>query len=299
MIGNSSGKSERGILLAVIWLITLLVSAMPDFLFQSISGTIPWWLFWTKEAILLVTIGVCFFIPAVKPLWKYLVVLSLLIGFFRLVSQAYTLPIWQQRFGQMAWLVDTGTIRVFMVVIAFLMMGSLILMGFKRKDFFFASGKLDAPAGRIRWLGLKEETPWTKFAPIFTAIAFLVLLIFLAFNTRVPLKLAAASLLWLPMLIFLAGINAFGEELGIRAPMLATTYPVIGKEQAMLLTAVFFGLLHLDSWPTGVIWAFETGFLGWILAKSMLETRGSLWAWIIHLVVDIPVYLFMAIARFT
>jgi membrane protease YdiL (CAAX protease family) len=194
----------------------------------------------------------------------------------------------------MAWLVGTASIRILVVVISFIMMGALLMMGLHRKDFFFTRGKLDAPAEGVKWLGLKRGTPWTKFAPLFTLIVFLILLVFLVFTTKVPLRLAATSLLWLPMFVFITGINSFGEELGIRAPMLATILPVIGKNQAMLLTAVYFGLLHLDSWPAGPIWALETGFLAWILAKSMLETRGSLWAWLIHLIVDIPVYAFMA-----
>jgi membrane protease YdiL (CAAX protease family) len=271
----SSGELRQGTsripLLIIVWGITLLVSGLGEFIFRVTSSSTPPWLFWAKEIILLVVLGISFFVSLLKPLRKY-----------------------QERFGQMAWLVGTASIRILVVVISFIMMGALLLMGLHRKDFYFTKGKLDAPADGVRWLGLKPGTPWTKFAPLFTLIVFLVLLVFLVFTTKVPLRLAATSLLWLPMFVFIAGINSFGEELGIRAPMLATIHPVIGKNQAMLLTAVYFGLLHLDSWPAGAIWALETGFLAWILAKSMLETRGSLWAWLIHLIVDIPVYAFMA-----
>jgi len=294
----SSGELRQGTsripLLIIVWGITLLVSGLGEFIFRVTSSSTPAWLFWAKEIILLVVLGISFFISLLKPLRKYLVVLILLLAAYRLVSLAYGLPVWQERFGQMAWLVGTASIRILVVVISFIMMGALLLMGLHRKDFFFTKGKLDAPADGVRWLGLKPGTPWTKIAPLFTLIVFLVLLVFLVFTTKVPLHLAATSLLWLPMFVFIAGINSFGEELGIRAPMLATIHPVIGKNQAMLLTAAYFGLLHLDSWPAGAIWALETGFLAWILAKSMLETRGSLWAWLIHLILDIPVYAFMA-----
>ena len=291
---NLRDGSCRTPLLSIIWGVTLLISGLPDFIFLTVNGAIPAWLFWVKEILLLGMIATSFLLSSLKPLRKYLIVMALLLGFYRLVSLAYSLPVWQERFGQMAWLVGTASIRILVVVIAFIMMGALLVMGLRRRDFFFTKGKLDAPADGVRWLGLKEGTPWTKFAPIFTLIVFLVLLVILVFTTKVPLRLAATSLLWLPMFVFIAGINSFGEELGIRAPMLSTIYPVIGKNQAILLTAVYFGLLHLDSWPAGAVWAFETGFLAWILAKSMLETRGSLWAWLIHLVVDIPVYAFMA-----
>ncbi len=292
--GELQHGSSRISLLIIVWGITLLVSGLGEFIFRVISGSTPSLLFWAKEVVLLVVLGISFFVSLLKPLRKYLVVLILLLAAYRLVSLAYSMPVWQERFGQMAWLVGTASIRILVVVISFIIMGALLLMGLHRKDFFFTKGKLDAPADGVRWLGLKEGTPWTKFAHLFTLIVFLVLLVILVYTTKVPLRLAATSLLWLPMFVFIAGINSFGEELGIRAPMLATIHPVIGKNQAMLLTAVYFGLLHLDSWPAGAVWAIETGFLAWILAKSMLETRGSLLAWLIHLIVDIPVYAFMA-----
>ena len=79
--------------------------------------------------------------------------------------------------------------------------------------------------------------------------------------------------------------------------MLAPVYQVIGKGQAMALTAVFFGLAHygggglLAELPNmGMI-----AFLGWWMAKSMIETRGFVWAWFIHFVNDIPVFAFLAI----
>lgn len=65
----------------------------------------------------------------------------------------------------------------------------------------------------------------------------------------------------------------------------------------MGLTAVFFGLAHyaggvpLATTPTILM----TGFLGWLMGKSMLETRGFFWAWLIHFVNDIPVFAFLAI----
>ncbi len=33
-----------------------------------------------------------------------------------------------------------------------------------------------------------------------------------------------------------------------------------------------------------------TGFLAWILGKSMLETRGLLWPWFIHFVPDVVIF---------
>jgi len=46
----------------------------------------------------------------------------------------------------------------------------------------------------------------------------------------------------------------------------------------------------------GVILA---AFLGWILGKSMLETRGLFWAWFIHFLQDVLIFAFLAIGSIT
>jgi uncharacterized protein len=32
------------------------------------------------------------------------------------------------------------------------------------------------------------------------------------------------------------------------------------------------------------------GFLGWLLAKSIVETRGIFWAWFIHFLQDVIIF---------
>jgi uncharacterized protein len=38
------------------------------------------------------------------------------------------------------------------------------------------------------------------------------------------------------------------------------------------------------------------GFAGWIWARSMIETRGVAWAFFIHMVQDIVIFSFLAVA---
>ena len=63
---------------------------------------------------------------------------------------------------------------------------------------------------------------------------------------------------------------------------------------AALLTAVLFGLGHYYGQPSGPIGVLMAGFAGWIWAKSMIETRGSAWAFLIHMVQDIVIFSFLA-----
>jgi hypothetical protein len=53
-----------------------------------------------------------------------------------------------------------------------------------------------------------------------------------------------------------------------------------------------FGPKRYNYLVVGVLLA---SFLGWILAKSMLETRGMFWAWFIHFWQDVWIFSFLAI----
>jgi hypothetical protein len=54
-------------------------------------------------------------------------------------------------------------------------------------------------------------------------------------------------------------------------------------------SGVLYGLVGV-----GLAW-----FLGWILARSMLETHGLWWVRLIHFVQDVSLFLFMAIGAIT
>jgi hypothetical protein len=63
--------------------------------------------------------------------------------------------------------------------------------------------------------------------------------------------------------------------------------------------AAYFGLLHYYGVPYGVVGVLMAGLLGWLLGKSMLETRGLFWAWFIHLIQDVLIFSFLAIGSIT
>jgi hypothetical protein len=59
--------------------------------------------------------------------------------------------------------------------------------------------------------------------------------------------------------------------------------------------SAYFGIFHFYGIPYGVIGVILAGFLGWLLGKSMLETRGLFWAWFLHFLQDVFIFAFMAI----
>jgi membrane protease YdiL (CAAX protease family) len=92
----------------------------------------------------------------------------------------------------------------------------------------------------------------------------------------------------LPSILFYALLNSFNEEVTFRVPMLATLEPVGGSRQALWISAFFFGIAHYF----GIL----SIFMGWILGKAILETRGLLWAWWIHFLSDVVIFFFLTVA---
>jgi len=103
----------------------------------------------------------------------------------------------------------------------------------------------------------------------------------------------------LPMILLLAAMNAFNEEMTYRASMLATLEPAIGPQHALWNAAVFFGIGHYFGVPYGIVGVIMATFLGWLLGKAMLETRGFFWSWFIHFLQDVLVFSFMAAGSIT
>jgi hypothetical protein len=92
-----------------------------------------------------------------------------------------------------------------------------------------------------------------------------------------------------------AALNAFNEEVTYKASFLSVLEGPVGPRQALYMVAAYFGIGHYYGVPYGIVGVLLASFLGWILAKSMQETRGLFWAWFIHFWQDVWIFSFMAI----
>ena len=99
----------------------------------------------------------------------------------------------------------------------------------------------------------------------------------------------------LPAAIIIAELNAFNEEFTLRAAPLSALESAVGREQALWLTTFFFGMGQYYGMPYGVVGVLLAGFLGWFLGKSMQETGGFAWAWLIHLLQEVIIFTFLII----
>jgi len=167
----------------------------------------------------------------------------------------------------------------------------------RRQDFFLVIGNKDANADPVRWLGMKEPFPWRRLAPIIGLCAAVIMLAVLWLSNQPSGAVLVKALPLLPLAFAYAATNAISEEISYRSSLLSPLYQVIGKNQALAMNAIFFGLAHyaggvpLATLPT----LFMTGFLGWFMGKSMLEAKGFFHPWLIHFIADIPVFAFLII----
>ncbi len=299
MTEKTSAPNRR--LVTAAWIIMLVVSVLPNAVLHELTGGAPAWLGWAKIGLLVVLAVATLFWQVLRPLRNFILLLLAIFGFEMLAGKLTGSALWQGWFGGANAPFTTSMLGTQLVrlIVSLLMIGVLLLLGYRRSDFFLTRGQLDAPSAPVRWLGVSKSEPWTKFGGQFALYISLGTLLFLILGGRPTLAALLGALPMFPAVLLFAAMNAFSEEMTYRASLLAGLEHVIGPQQALWLTAVFFGLGHYFGVPYGVIGVVMATFLGWMMGKAMLETRGFFWAWFIHFLQDVLIFTSMAIGSIT
>jgi len=153
-------------------------------------------------------------------------------------------------------------------------------------------GDLSAPITPAPRVGIKPKPheTWRHIGLNFAVILPLITAVTVGFQViagnTLDLGAIAAALPWA---IVLSLMNAFTEEMICRYGVLAALLDRFGPRVAVGASAALFGGIHWFGVPGGLPGVLLAGFLGWLLAKSIVETRGVAWALILHTLVDIPI----------
>jgi hypothetical protein len=291
-------ESQKQIRLVIVsaWAITLLTGFLPDILWHELAGGSTRWLFWAKVALLAVLVVVTSVWRPIRPLRNLVVLLLAIYLAAELVAQLTALPFWQDWFGGAgaSFAVSMLGTQLGRLMVSLLLIAVLLALGYRRPDFFLVRGQLDAPIEPVRWLGFPKPVPWTRFGGQWAIYIGLGLLVFLIFSGNPSLQSFVEAAPMLPLVLLLAAMNAFNEELTYRSTLLAALEKPVGPRHALWNAAVFFGIGHYFGVPYGILGVLMSTWLGWLLGKSMLETRGFFWAWFIHFVQDVLIFSFMA-----
>jgi len=293
-------RDARRLLIVTAWVVILAISDLPDIVWNTIAGRVPASLFWGKVVFLAGFLGITLLVKALRRLRSYGLVLFMFFLAFGLTSLIRSTAWFQGHFNSPGVSFFKGFMALYVLDIGVALAVIAVLWALKRdrRAFFMTRGRLDAPIEPVRWLGIKAGGSWKTFGWIFGCAAALAVLIPTLLAIAPSKATMVKALPLLPAVLLFAAINAFTEEVYFRAGLLATLTEIVGKNQILLLTATFFGLAHwLNGSPPGLVGALMTGFLAWLLGKSMLETKGIAWPWLIHFLPDVMIFFSYALMR--
>lgn len=152
---------------------------------------------------------------------------------------------------------------------------------------FFHVGNWSAPATPVKLLGISAKDNWRRIGFTFAVIISGMTLMFMIINTYGDLG-AIAPRTWLLAIgcaVPLSIVNAFNEEI-ITRWSIAEGFTGSLTKYAPWVSAVIFGSVHYFGTPGGVIGSVMAGFLAWFATRSIQDTKGLGWAWVIHFVQD-------------
>ncbi len=285
--------SQKRLLLLVAWATIVLISDVPDAIWHGLFQQVPEWMFWGKVGALGLLLIACLAWKQLRALRQFAAIMLVFYLALAVSNFVSNIPSWKSRFAGSQVSFSTGYAGVYLrdTFVALVVIVALWLMKRHRAAFFLTKGQLDAPIQPVRWLGIKAGESWRTFGWIITGIAALGTLGASAYGLPLSLSVVTRALPLVPAGILFAAINAFNEETYYRATLLSTLHEVVGTNHTLLLNAVFFGMAHyLYGSPPGVLGFLMTAFLGWLLGKSILETKGVAWAWFMHFVMDVIVF---------
>jgi membrane protease YdiL (CAAX protease family) len=280
------------------WSIVLLVSDLPNAIWQNLLGEPPAWLFWAKIGLLLVLILISLAwkpIQIGRPYFFLLLVLMLALWGMNWLMGTAAYNQWENRVG---WVVAMAGFQLLKLAVTFIMIVVLLVMGRCWKDFFFSRGQLDAPIKSMN----SEKNPrkrsisWGLLGLILGLCIAPLTLLFFGLGNLPTSSILIKALPYFPAALFFAVTNAFSEEMQFRASLLGDLQKTIGSDQAIWLTATFFGFAHyFGGAPAGIPGVLIAGLLGALFAKCMLGSKGIIVPWFIHFCQNAVIYAFWAI----
>jgi membrane protease YdiL (CAAX protease family) len=279
------------------WGMMLAVSLLPDVIGAEVLHIPVNGLLWLKLALLLgILLGGLVWKP-VRPFRNLALMLILLVGGEWLRGVIAAAPAWTNLFGGanatfVQSMFSAQLLRVLLALVMLVFM--LVVLRFSARRAYLLPGQLRASVGAIPLLGFKAgQLNWGRFGWMSALAIAGGTLIFLLLSGAASVSMLPKVVAYLPVILLFAAMNAFGEEVSYRSALLAPLKDVVTPAQAVMLTALFFGIGHYYGVPYGIIGIVMASFLGWLMGKSMVETGGLFWPWFIHVVQDVLIFAFM------
>ena len=171
----------------------------------------------------------------------------------------------------------------------------LLLLVIKKDKFkeFFRKGNISAEILPERMVAInpKPNENWFNFGRNFAIIISVVTAVIIYFQVISQTEISFVRMLSvLPFSILFALSNSFVEESITRLGVVVVLKDIINDKIIPIVSALLFGSIHFWGHPGGIVGVLFSGFLGWLLAKSIIETKGIFWAWLIHFLLDVIIF---------
>lgn len=284
---NPARRWSEGVRIALLlWGVIIVVSPSSEVIFQIAAGAVPAWLPWARIAVLIAVYAAGIWLVELRALRHFCIAYGFTLAAVTALGGASGGLLASHGFisGMLRLqLIDIGIAATLLVLI-------WRLHG-RRDRIYFGIGKLTATFGpswlRIGHLPLR----WRLAGPLIGIGGGVCVLAYVRY-TGLPVANPKPMLVLWALLI--AAMNAFAEESTWRNGLLSSLEPHFGARQAILASAVMFGVGHWNSLPYGVTGVVMTMTLGYFAAKAMIETKGMFWSWFMHFIPDCVIFYYWA-----
>ncbi|MCW5910531.1 MAG: CPBP family intramembrane metalloprotease [Cyclobacteriaceae bacterium] len=141
-------------------------------------------------------------------------------------------------------------------------------------------------------IAIDKENNWNFYGPIM-AVAFTIgtLLLMSVDVMSQNGSINNSFFAMMPLVLFVSATNAWSEEIFSRFVIVAGLDGKLKPVTICWISGVIFGIPHyFFGTPSGLFGVVMSGMLGWLLAKSVIETRGLGWALFIHFLQDVVIF---------
>lgn len=180
--------------------------------------------------------------------------------------------------------------QIVMLTVSLIVIGIVATMTRGKGLAFLSLKKRDGEVIPAKWAGIvaKEGETWRHIGLSMTITISIITAVVIYFQVFKGSSITPQMVSLIPIVLLLSLLNSFNEEIIFRFSFVAVAdYLKLPAVVAQLLSAVTFGAVHYWGTPSGIGGVIMAAFIGWFLAKSMQETRGFFWAWLIHFIQDV------------
>lgn len=281
----------------IAWFFVLSASALPELaLGASYPLPLMHWITLSKAGLLIGALIATLAWQTLRPVRALLILLSVIHLAGSSMGSFVASPIWNKFVGGLHNSFVRAMLNVQFVRVAVMLavLAALFTIYRDRSRFFLGSGDFSAIASRVPWLGISGKQGWNRTGTILAVFLSMGTLTFLTVAMRPAAAALPMAVSMLPLVLLFSATNALGEEITFRLGLLAPALRIVSANNAMLMSAAYFGLAHYYGIPSGPVGVLMAGFLGLLACRTIIDTKGVGWAFIIHMVQDIWIFWFMA-----